>query len=323
MSPLPEAVQKQVEETQKIAQQLLSGQQETPDNEDQSDSPVENSGEEISSEDVQPTQDIEPTREEPESEEESSEDWEHKYRVLQGKYNAEVPRLHDEVKELRNQNGFFAGKLELLEKLVAEKTVQPSQEVNQPEEETLPTEVQQLKEDFPDIYAGVTKLVESLVKRTQNIENKLGQSEEQMAQTKTQMFLSRLTEKVPDWEEINVSPEYLQWLQAKERYTGKTRHELLLDAYNRQDVETVAGFFLDYKAETAPPPPAQTRQNILPPAGRSGSSSRASAKPFFKQSEIEEFYRQKALGKVPGADSVGKEKEIIAAMQEGRVLFNQ
>ena len=45
----------------------------------------------------------------PEPQEVPEEKWEHKYRRLQGKYDAEVPRLHQQVKELLPLGGYQPG----------------------------------------------------------------------------------------------------------------------------------------------------------------------------------------------------------------------
>ncbi|RLG69035.1 hypothetical protein DRN93_01205 [archaeon] len=333
MAQLPISIQKQAEEARRLEEEIVrqaQEQEETPSEEEpQTEEEVEPTTDESpTSEPVgEPTQDAE--------EEHAEEDWEHKYRVLQGKYNAEVPRLHDEVKSLKQDNDFLKGKLELLERLMMENAKQEPTQPQTPTEtqEPEPPEVVQLREDFPDIYKGVVKLVERLVAKQTQIEEKLSSTEENLAQTQAKLFYSALSRQVPDWEALNTSPDFINWLQAREPYTGMSRHELLLQAFQSGDADRVATFFLDYKremgldsVETPAQPQEKPRQprNIVPPQGRtSGASSGRRSSKYYRQSEIEEFYRKLALGKIPQQEAKQREAEYIKAMQEGRVLFNK
>lgn len=332
MGTVPIAVQKQAEEARKLAEELMSSaQEETPPKteEDNATPPEEGSPPSTPEAEETPTQDAETTEGELEGAppEEDPKYWEHKYSVLQGKYNAEVPRLHEELKSVRQDNEYLKGKLELLERLVTEQQkTTPSKQTETPQEsEPEPPEVAQLREDFPDIYKGVVKLVERLVAKQEQIEQKLTTTEETIAQTNARLFYRQLAEEVPDWEEINVSPQFLEWLKQVDPYSGMTKHELLIKAFQEGDAGRVARFFKDFKAEVAPEPPAKPNErNVVPPQGKASSSTpgRVSGK-IYKQSDVEEFYRQVALGNIPKEQAKAKEMDIIKAMREGRVIFNQ
>ena len=328
---IPEAVKKQAEEAARIAAEMADNSQDTP---------AEDGGPDLS-ENGQDTnlstdssQEYSNSNEPAQENMQEPEDWEQKYKVLQGKYNAEVPRLHEEIKGLKQSNDFLAGKLELLEKLVAEN------QQNQPQQATPvddrvssineeDPEIAQFREDFPEIYKGVKKLVEQILAKQVEVENKIKNTEETLAQTTTQMFYTQLANLVPDWETLNTSADFLKWLQVIEPFTGVTRHELMNKAFSQGDAVGVAKFFLAFKDEQARmnsnTNQQQQQQSISPPAGRAskvGFQNQNSSRTY-KQSEIEEFYRQMALGRVPADEAKAKEMEFLKAMKEGRILYNQ
>lgn len=289
--PVPEQVEKQIREAEDA---LNTNIENTQPDEAQSTESVE------STEQVAQVQDATPVAQ--------SEDWEHKYRVLQGKYNAEVPRLHQQVKQLAEENDFFKKKLELLESMVQEKfRKEETSTVDDPDLKTL-------QEDYPDIYKGVQKLLQKYTPK------EIAPKED----TKTQemVFFTLLKQNVPDWEILNYDPDFLAWLSQPEGYSNMTRHQLMLDAFNRKDVHTVANYFNAYKnekAQQAQKKSSVSQQNISPPVGRASSPS-GSPKPTLTQADVEKFYRDLALGRIPKEEAKKFEKEIVMAMKEGRFI---
>ena len=320
---LPQAIQRQADRAKEIEEGILSGTLENQEPELETPE-VEDGSEGESPEDNTLTQDTPIQPEEPaEPEPQDPGVWEHKYRVLQGKYNAEVPRLHDEIKGLKESNSFLQGKMELLERLVAEKSAQP--EDQQPEEEA--PEVENLKENFPDIYEGVKKLLDSVANQTKDTTQKVEATGAQVNNVLANLFYANLANKVPDWETVNSSREFVEWLQQRERFTGSTKHELLMNAFAQGDADTVAEFFLEFKNESRSTAPNGNRplssKQVVPPTGKPSPAPSGTPSPTYKQSDIEEFYRQAALGKIPLKERNATEAKFTKAMQEGRILFNQ
>ncbi len=289
---LPEAVRKQVEEAEELAKKMQAQSEE--------EEPIE---EEVS--------ESEELLEEEKPQREPVEDWEHKYKVLQGKYNAEVPRLHEEIRSLRQANALFEERVKLLEQLVQQKAA--AREEHEPEDDAIKT----LKEDFPDIYKAVVKLLDQKKHElTTEVEQKITPTTQQLVQ---QAFYSQLNQLVPDWQELNTDEGFLQWLQQREPFARKTRHELLQEAYHAADAETVAQFFKTYKDQISDRKPQV--QNVVPPAGKGRSYSGKEPERKWKQSEIERFYLDAALGKISAKDKERTEREILRAMKEGRISY--
>lgn len=246
--------------------------------------------------------------------------WEHKYKVLQGKYNAEVPRLQKEARMLRESNMQLMDKIALLEKIVLERTAESSRVSKDSTEEDL----SKFKEEFPDIYRAVSKML------TKNVDEKIKPVEAQTQQMQIQGFYQSLTMMVPEWQQLNTDPDFLDWLREADSLTGRTRQDMLTEAYQRLDAHTVANFFKNFRnlQQQANPQTTTTTTtkttNIAPPAGKAYNvSSGASSKKTFTQSEIEAFYRKAALNKIGQKEKARIEKEIADAIKDGRVLYNR
>lgn len=231
---------------------------------------------------------------------EQPEDWEHKYRTLQGKYNAEIGRL-------QKANAELEAKVAVLEKLIQSQPV--SQQPQPPAE--LPEELKNLKETLPDLYEA---LVKHFVTKSEisELESKITSK----VQTSTQRnFFAELNRLVPDWQEINVNAEFLEWLKQKEPFSRKTLHELMLEAYNDSDAEAVARFFIEFKNRR--PTPAQ---GDLAPPRRQGVGGSGVSPRLIKREDIVKFYKDAALGKYSPERKAQLEKEILSAIQENRVI---
>ena len=91
---LPKAVAAATEELAALEQQLQAPVEETPSADGQTETPP--------APEPSPEPAPEPTVASSDGPSDIPEEkWEHKYRRLQGKYDAEVPRLHQQVKELQ------------------------------------------------------------------------------------------------------------------------------------------------------------------------------------------------------------------------------
>ncbi len=288
--------------------------------------------EEIPTGDTVPQESIE---EQP-PEQATEEDWEHKYKVLKGKYDKEVPRLYKEIKQLKKEKEQLLRRLEFLEQFIE---MQKMQATVQPQSPQAPQstdiieedeEIKRFKEEYPEVYKMIEKLLKSTVGQ---IENKVTQTVSSITQ---QQFEAQLTALVPEWRMLNSDPGFIEWLQVTDPITGLTRHQLLLMAYEKKDATAVANFFKRYLQERNQPFEEETmndsqmrqqsapaKRNVAPPHRRVSSSVRESSKKIFKESEIREFYKLCALGKISPEQKAKMEKEITEAIIENRVLLGK
>ena len=299
---IPSAVQKQADQAEELARKVAAAgelEEETPE-----------VTEEVEAVEEQVTEEEAPS---------SQDDWEHKYKVLQGKYNAEVPRLQEENRKLQGDMRLFQEKLDLLERFIAEHQTQsasqaPTTEVSEDES------VVQLKEDFPEVYSGIMKLLEGFRAEIQQmLEDRVQPVSQAAEQTALAAFKARLSALVPGWMELNTDSGFLEWLKVRDRFTGLTRHEILMKAFEDRDADRVAEFFLAYESENQPKKTSHTP--TVPPQGKP-YSPKVDAGPqgkYWTAEEVKDFYTKKALGKLSASEAAKTEADILNAMREGRV----
>ena len=250
--------------------------------------------------------------------------FEHKYNVLQGKYNAETGRLNTML------SAVFTEK----EQLQAQLNTAPAP-ANPFSDDTViagDQDIEFLKAQYPDAYPGIEALV---AKRTAEIvkpvADTVASTAATMAKTEGDRYFETLDGKVNDWRTINNSPEFIAWLNTRDRYTGATKHQLLRDAFYKRDVERSATFFEDYLRETGaapasnqPPPPPRSRQFVDTDAYPNNSGNPApstSEKGIVHRSDIDRFYKDRATGQFIGTedDAAKIESRFFRAIKEGKV----
>lgn len=249
-------------------------------------------------------QEQEPENQPQEQEKTPKVDWEHKYKTLQGKYNAEVGRFQASLRDLQAENETLKTELNTLKEMIE------SQNKSNADDEIL----QNLKESFPDLYTVLKQMSSRFVTRDEleRIKSEVTQEIKPMFQT---TFETQLTSLVPDWREINIDPDFVNWLQQKAPFSSRTLHETMLEAFNQGDAQAVAQFFIEYKKQRTPQP-----SHNIAPAGRQVVQQNTSSPRLIKREEISKFYRDCALGRYTPQEKAKKEAEIRKAIEEGRVV---
>lgn len=215
----------------------------------------------------------------------------HKYSVLQGKYNAEIKPIKDDVNLLNNlksqnknlekktaefqrkvadlvtQNAEFArANSDLQNQLAGKKKESPA------EDETLDI-TKLLSEEDQEILIGegitgtaqdvFVKLVSKLTHTKKTNEPTASEPAKVQNESVVDSFWTGLEDAVADWQPINRSPEFNTWLDELAPYSDKTKRQLLTEAQDKLDLTTVISIFGDFKAsdsfkpEQAPQSPSE------------------------------------------------------------------
>jgi hypothetical protein len=248
---------------------------------------------------------------------------------LKGKYDAEVPRLHAELREMKAQ----------MQQLVADKAAVEAK-VTKPQEPQKTLITEQDREAFgPDLIDLIERAAESklsaygqreveLVNEIKTLKQELASVSERQGISDKDRFLMGLGQRVADWETLNVDPGFLEWLQQVDPVYGAPRQAALTAAYEVLDVDRVARIFNTYKQTVTPPAQPQTQpqkpdlqRQVAPTRSRSTTPPAASAsnQRIFTQQEITQFYDEWRRGFIDNDEAARMEKEITAAAAQGRV----
>ena len=317
---LPKAVQQQLEEADRIVADI-NGEKTGEDSSEtnpvnqqvdqdiQADPPLN---------DLPPDNTVSQETKQPEVPEEK---WAHKYHTLKGMYDAEVPRLHSQVREMQTQ----------IQQLIADKAAVEATKVEQKQVvESLITE--QDKEAFgPDLIDLIERATESkvgtlrereaqLVQEIKELKGQLGSVSERQVVSDKDRFLAGLGQQVSDWESLNVDQGFLAWLQQVDPVYGVPRQAALSNAYEVLDVTRVANIFKAYK-QTLPQTPAPSKakqelqRQVAPTRTRSTTtpSDNVNDKIFTNQ-DIEQFYNDWRRGFYDEQEAADMEKQIHTAI---------
>jgi hypothetical protein len=311
--PLPKSIEAAAARSEEIQRQMgtpVIGQTPEP-NQQQQQTPVTPAAQA-----VQTTEKTDPVEPSPTP---AIADWEQKFKVLNGKYSAEVPRLHGEIKELKTQLATAMSEIGEL------KTRTPAvSNLN----DLTPEEREQYDAGFLEVVAKVARAnAQAPVAQTADTElaARLARVEQEVEETKEDKFFRELDSASSDWKTLNTNAGFLAWLAEDDGFSGRTRQELFNDAYNRLDVSRVARFFNSFgggdqsnvsRTSTVP----SLEQQVVPRPNGSAPAPMP-GKPIYNARDIAEFYAAVRRGQYKGneAEQARVEQDIFAAQREGRV----
>jgi len=268
------------------------------------------------------------------------EPWEQRYNTLQGKYNAEVPRLIAEVNVLKQQLTAPPPRQPDPVPAPAPATPLTIKEILSGDKE-LEATLETFKEDYPDVADLLVKLTERASSMTSQkvnemVNNQFRSVQEFQAESRTQHFWEVVNKDLPDWQVIRDDPEFALWLNETEPYTGLPRSALAQDALQKLDANRVVSIYNGFRqkkgsvttttpsATSTTPPAAPGSALISPPSGgrTAPAATPSNTEPPITSAFIAKFYSDAAMRKYINrqAEFDKIESRINKAVSEGRVL---
>ena len=256
--------------------------------------------------------------------------WKNRFEVMQGKYNAEVPRLAEQVQSL-------TGRVTEFERVRDVKPFEKPKLITEDEaKEYSPEFIDMVERAAEQRVAGI---VEPLKAQITDLQRQVGGVAGETRRFTFGEHLAKLDSTFPakqqgeaqQWRLVNESADFLNWLAERDIVSGRIRNDLLQEANQALDTERVAAIFRQFiggdgKAPPAAPPAASLNAQVLPPAATTGPTNPANAPKgrMWKNSEIQGFYDDIRRGKYRDRLDEQKrtEQDIFAAQGEGRVIAN-
>lgn len=250
-----------------------------------------------------------------------------KYKTLQGKYDAEVPRLHQQIRDLNS-------KLDAIQKAKAEK---PSEPTKPKEKVSYVTDADRAEfgEELIDVQRRVAREVaaeyqeqlETQAKVIKDLEEKVSSTGSQIGQMG---FSQKLAQLVPDFEKVDRDERWVAWLNEHDPMLRAPRRTQAKAAFDAGDAEAVAHYVNLWKSSVADTqePAKEKRQvelekQVAP--NRSANSARTQnvgkdAKVYSAREVEAAWTKIRVLNGRGQVDEAAKlEAEITAAYLEGRV----
>ena len=331
---LPKQVQKQLDEVEELEKQLEAQGEEV---EAKPEVKKKKTSKKAKAEDTE----VEVTDDEPieepvaveatpadDSKEEVSESFKQKYATLRGKYDAEVPRLHQQVKELTDQMNAIRHEAEAAKKAEAEKPKEKVSYVTDADREEYGDDLidfqrrvaKEASQEYEDRFEQQAKVIEQLQQQISNTGNQVGEVG----------FTQKLNALVPGFDQLDNDERWVAWLNEYDPMTRGPRRDQAQSAFNSGDAEAVAhyvGLFRESINEPVANGKSDRQTELEKQVTPSRSASTVTNKSSSKDSRV---YSEKELNnawtKIRTLNTQGKyddaeklEAELTAAHMEGRV----
>ncbi|MDH0796436.1 MULTISPECIES: hypothetical protein [Pseudomonas] len=321
MNTLPRNVQAQIDEAEAI-QQSLNAPAENPVPEA---APAAEPTEPLISDIQQPVK----TDPAPAARNADADYWEQRFKVIQGKYNAEIPALQQDVSRLTAE---------------LDKAKQPAgNAVQRAVSDLTPEEIENYG---PDLVALIQRVaggqvaanpaeLETIKSELEGLKQKTQQTDQEKAVQAQEEFFRQLIQRVPDAIEVNALPAFHEWLSHMDAFSGKERQQLLIEAQTANDAYRAAALFQAFKdsqpasdagaSAPVPVPVPAKPANVIPEEEIQPRSTRTNAQPpaegkWWSNEEINQFYKDVALGKrYTKAEAAAIEQDISDAVANGRI----
>lgn len=258
------------------------------------------------------TQSAEPPKDEPKAEPETEAKdalyWEHRFNVIRGKYDTEVPALRKEVEQLKQQ--------------LADASKAPDAP-----KQSLPgvsdEELARYKEEYGDDLVSLMMRLSGSQQQQPNTEiaQRLERLESEKQEDAEARFWIGLEQAVPNYQQINSEAAFLQFLSTFNPQTGKQHQQALSQAQQSLDAKGVADVFKLYLNQAKPT--QQQRQvpdeQVEPRTTKAAPTPQAQGGKLWTGADITQFYRDKTAGRYSADEAQRLEADIFAAQREGRV----
>lgn len=268
------------------------------------------------------------------------EDWEHKYKTLQGIFNSTQKANQQQIEKLSTSVYELNEKLSKASKPATETrpVTQKQSLVTKEDEKAFGADLVDLarriaKEEFSDqetAYKAEIARLESIVAKT---DERIGETTKRQEESAYGDFLSRLTERLPTWEAIQKTTDCQAWLMSPVPGMEFTWHEALVSAAQRRNVSDALTIFNQFfKAfpdhdpkkvvVIEPPAAAALAAQVSPGRTRSGTvpTTPAAKKVYTGAEYVQESQRVVKLyksGNIKEAEQL--QLELDAAMVDLRV----
>jgi len=235
--------------------------------------------------------------------------YKHRYDVLKGKYNSEVPKLQTRITELTSD-------------MQALKEAANTDET--PAKVPDSASITELRDEYGDDF--VESIVNIVRDSMGDIPDRIEAVETNTASNSFERSCAELDRLKPGWRGTNDDPIFHSWLSEPDEMSGNVRQELLSNAFNNGDLQRVVRIFNAFEAsqnQSQPTPitpeaqPQQRRQ--MPDISATGQQRDAKV---YTTAEVDGFYADLTRGKYKGRENEAAaiEREIFAADREGRVV---
>ena len=330
---IPKQVQKQSEEVQELYKQINGETEEAQATAEATPAEAVNDvAEPTASDSVEGQAPQSEPQEQAESgdQEPKQDDWQQKYRSLQGMYNADVPRLNAENRDLSSRVSQLEGLLSTMQEPAQQTPAVAEKLITDDDVKEYGDSIAVMRKAAREEVAQEIAQLRQQVGQLQGVLPQVQQVQAQQKKSGEQTFWNTIASEVPNWSDINNDPDFQSWLLAIDPLTGISRQTYLEDAQKNLDASRVVNFFRTWEGENGKTNTAQVdrtaqqsqlQKQVAPGRSRNNGVKASGQNRTYTPNDIQEFYSDVRKGKYKGRDDErGRiERDIFAAQQEGRI----
>ncbi len=318
---LPSAVKRAADRSEAIQKQLKEGKPK-----DQGTTPVNGTP---ASSDTLPDKTVvqqTPAPDTPQQQKGDEETYKQRYFTLKGKFDAQVPRLQQDLRDLQHTVSDLQNK-----------NTQLSEAANNQNNKD-PVDVEALD---PEAFASYGEEFETLVKTIQTLQTQnksladqvtrlsgdVTQDRETKAKKAYEGYINEVRQKVEamnvNFDVLNNDPAFLNYLRQYPENEFEPRLAKLRRAEAAHDLIATIAIFKEYLGKSTPS--NTPKPNVQPAPGNPGTDLNppipAQSTKIWTRAEISNFYKDKSNGKYAGREDEAKalEMDIFQAPRQGRI----
>ena len=261
----------------------------------------------------------------------------HRFEVIQGKYNAELPPLREENSQLKAQVGQLEEQIKELSAQQQQQAAASPDTLADARQSIVDSLSAEEREEYGDdlitlmakiALGAVSKSAAppQLAKDNDEVKAEIArlkqdrEAEKQaQADDRDASFLADLTARVPDWQALQNAPQSQEWLRAYDQSTKKQYNDRLQQAAAEYDMQTVLAMFEHMRKLTTQHTPKPKENQVQPNTSRATNDSPTEGRTW-SGADITKFYRDKSDGKYSKEEGERLERDIFQAQKEGRIV---
>ena len=332
---LPKQIQAQLDEVEALEKQLAQGEEttETPETIEPTEVKTKKTSKKAKAKDTKvdmtevPVQREEPVAVEAEPAddipEEVSDSFKQKYSTLKGKYDAEVPRLHQQVRELSEQMDAIRKNAEPAQKVESEKPKERVSYVTDADRDEYGDDLidfqRRVAKEHAQEFEEQAKVIEELQSKISNTDSQVGE----------QGFTQRLNALVPGFDQLDNDERWVSWLNEYDPMSRGPRRDQAQAAFDAGDAEAIAHYVSLFNGSVNPVENSKSdrQKELEKQVSPNRSASTASTKSAGQSDKIySAASSEKAWTKIRALNTKGSyeeaeklEAELTVAYMEGRV----
>ncbi len=255
--------------------------------------------------------------------------WRQRYETMRGKYEAEVPRMMEQMRLQTAQLQQLTTQLDSLRQ-APPAPAQPEQPlVTRKDEDTFGADLVDMarrvsREEARDLGKRLEK-IEAILKNVAPKVERVKQVEAEVAQSREDRFWSEIEKEVSDWQEINSDQRWLSWLKEYDPIAGQPRQQSLAVAQSALDFRRVIGMFKLFKSTITPAQPAGKPKTELArqvaPARNATATAAPQAQRTYTGADYAHWHDPRRANDSDVAEVAAMKAELDKAYVEGRIQW--